>query len=877
MRIACVAFTERALMLARMIRGGLERAGDDVAIACPARLAGNADGVSALVGVSAWARDAWDRADALLFVSACGIATRAIASLVRDKFSDPAVLCVDEAGRFVVPLLSGHVGGANRLARMVAKLCGGTAVISTATDVNGVFAVDEWAAGQGLAILDRDVAKEVSAALLRGESVGFASDFDIEGELPKGLVEDDCAIGVCVSYDADKRPFARTLRLVPRTVVVGVGCKRGTTANAILAHVDACLAQAHVASEAVRALASIEVKANEEGLLEAAERRGWSLRFHSAQELAAVPGEFASSEFVRRTVGVDNVCERAACAEGATLLLGRQPSSGTTVALAEYPVAISFRSPYDLRGMVTESADKTVACVGIGPGGADDMTLRAQRVLASAEVIVGYTTYVNLICDAYPHAEFVTTGMRGEERRCRIALERAAAGRRVAVVCSGDPGVYGMAGLLCELAPEYPGVRVEVVPGVTAANGGAAVLGAPLMHDWCSISLSDLMTPWPTIESRLEAAARADFCIALYNPSSRGRSDHLRKACDVLLRYRSGDTVCGIVRNIGRKGQASTTLALAELRDAHVDMLTCVFVGNDQTRMIDGRMVTPRGYKMTSPLACRSDSPSTGHDDSQGRSVLVFGGTSEGRLLVEWLSARGSCSVVYCATTAYGTSLVAGNRNVTVLQGPLSQQDKERLMSSCDFACIVDATHPYAQHISASIDDLSQAFGMEVVRVARAGSSSADLTHVDAPWTIVADAEEAARHVASTSGNVLLTTGTKDLATFVAAMPDYRQRLYVRILPVGMSLAKVEELGVPASHIVAMQGPFSTGLNRAIIRELGISAMVTKESGPAGGFDQKAEAARECGVQLVVIGRPSAAAGLLLDEAQRLLEERYGL
>ncbi len=225
------------------------------------------------------------------------------------------------------------------------------------------------------------------------------------------------------------------------------------------------------------------------------------------------------------------------------------------------------------------------------------MTLEARAALDWADIIVGYRTYIDLIRDDYAHKELLSTGMRGEVERCRLALERAAQGQRVAVVCSGDPGVYGMAGLLLELAEEYPSVQVEVVPGVTAANAGAAVLGAPLMHDWCSISLSDLMTPWETIERRLRAAAQADFCIALYNPASYGRASHLQRACDILLEHRSPQTVCGLVRNIGREGETSSVMTLAQLREVQADMLTCVFVGNSQTREIGGRMVTPRGYQ----------------------------------------------------------------------------------------------------------------------------------------------------------------------------------------------------------------------------------------------------------------------------------------
>ena len=235
--------------------------------------------------------------------------------------------------------------------------------------------------------------------------------------------------------------------------------------------------------------------------------------------------------------------------------------------------------------------------VGLGPGGADDMSGRARVAVESCEVIAGYTVYVDMLRDAFPEKEVIVTPMRKEVERCRAALDEAAAGRAVAMVCSGDPGVYGMAGLIYELAREYPPLEIEVVPGVSAANGGAAVLGAPLMHDYCVISLSDLLTPWEKIERRLVAAAEADFVISLYNPSSHKRPDYLQRACDILLGAgKDPATVCGTVRNIGREGQEACVLTLAELRDTHVDMFTTVFIGNSQTIQIDGKMVTPRGY-----------------------------------------------------------------------------------------------------------------------------------------------------------------------------------------------------------------------------------------------------------------------------------------
>lgn len=204
--------------------------------------------------------------------------------------------------------------------------------------------------------------------------------------------------------------------------------------------------------------------------------------------------------------------------------------------------------------------------------------------------------YVDLVRRMFPGKPTLTTGMRREVERCQLALDEAAKGRHVAMVCSGDPGVYGMAGLCLELAKDVPAVRIDVVPGVTAANGGAAVLGAPLMHDFAVISLSDLMTPRQKIRARLEAAAQADLVICLYNPASHKRADYLRWACDVLLAHKSPQTVCGFVRNIGRAGEEWEVTTLEQLRDASVDMFTTVFVGNEATRVVDGRMVTPRGY-----------------------------------------------------------------------------------------------------------------------------------------------------------------------------------------------------------------------------------------------------------------------------------------
>ena len=239
---------------------------------------------------------------------------------------------------------------------------------------------------------------------------------------------------------------------------------------------------------------------------------------------------------------------------------------------------------------------KKVTVIGLGPGGGADLTGRARAALEGCDLIVGYTAYIELVKPDFPEKEVLSTGMRREVDRCRAAVEAALTGKDVAVVCSGDSGVYGMAGLIYEVAQDYEPIEIEVVPGITAACGGAAVLGAPLTHDFAVISLSDLLTPWEKIEKRLSAAAQADFVICLYNPSSRNRPDYLQRACDILLRDKDPETVCGTVRNIGREGEEGKLLTLAQLRDTQVDMFTTVFIGNSQTKVLGGKMVTPRGY-----------------------------------------------------------------------------------------------------------------------------------------------------------------------------------------------------------------------------------------------------------------------------------------
>ena len=325
MTVAVIAFTRRGAELGRKLAAALGGA-----LYAPARFAADA-GAEPVPALAAWTAARWEDSDALVFVGAAGIAVRAVAPHVRDKFTDPAVVSVDEGGRFAVPLLSGHVGGANELALRVAELTGGQAAVSTATDVNGLFAVDVWAKGNGLVITDRALAKEVSAALLEGKAVGFASDFG--HPCPAGLTQGPAEIGVWVTARTGAGPFSRTLRLAPKGLILGVGCRRGTERAAI----EEAAAEALAGYEplAVAAVATIDLKKDEPGLLAFCAARGLPLLTFSAGELSAVAGDFTPSDFVKGVTGVDNVCERAAAAAGGRIVVPKLAKNGVTASVAE--------------------------------------------------------------------------------------------------------------------------------------------------------------------------------------------------------------------------------------------------------------------------------------------------------------------------------------------------------------------------------------------------------------------------------------------------------------------------------------------------------------------------------------------------------------
>lgn len=336
--IALVAFTRRGAALGQDLAAALGGQ-----LYTSARLSSELD-LPPVENLGAWAGARFADCEAIIFISAAGIAVRAIAPHVRDKFTDPAVVSVDEAGRFAVPLLSGHVGGANALAKRIAALTGGQAVLSTATDVNGRFAVDVWAQLQNLVLVERAAAKAVSAAILEGTPVGFRSRYPVAGPLPEGLTGGAAEIGILVDDTAGEKPYETTLHLIPRAVTLGLGCRRGTSREALEANISEVLEAHHLPWTAVTALASIDLKSDEPGLLALAEAHHLQTHFYPAAELAQEPGDFPASDLVRRVTGVDNVCQRAAQRAGGRVFLPKTAGGGVTVAAAMGDVHLTFPS-----------------------------------------------------------------------------------------------------------------------------------------------------------------------------------------------------------------------------------------------------------------------------------------------------------------------------------------------------------------------------------------------------------------------------------------------------------------------------------------------------------------------------------------------------
>ncbi|MFK0278919.1 precorrin-3B C(17)-methyltransferase [Streptomyces sp. NPDC090499] len=520
-------------------------------------------------------RSAFAECEQLVCFLATGAVVRLIAPLLGGKATDPGVVCVDEGGRFAVSLVGGHGGGANELAREVGELLAAQPVVTTATDSVGLPGLDTL----GLPV-EGSVAA-VSRALLDGEPVALHAES--AWPLPPLPLAEEGAFAVRLT-DRAVEPAGNEVLLRPPSLVVGVGASKGAPVDEVLGLVEAALRDAGLSPRSIAELATVDAKSGEPGLVEAAARLGVPLVTYSAEELAGVQVP-NPSDAPLAAVGTPSVAEAAALARGGELLVPKRNSQREDGRAAMATCAV-----------VRRPARGRLAVVGLGPGARDLLTPRARAELRRAAVLVGLDQYVDQIRDLLrPGTRILESGLGAEEERARTAVAEARAGQAVALIGSGDAGVYAMASPA--LAEASDDIDVIGVPGVTAALAAGAVLGAPLGHDHVSISLSDLHTPWEVIERRVRAAAEADIVVTFYNPRSRGRDWQLPKALAILAGHREPTTPVGVVRNASRPDESSRLTTLAALDPAWVDMMTVVTVGNTATRNVAGRMVTPRGYR----------------------------------------------------------------------------------------------------------------------------------------------------------------------------------------------------------------------------------------------------------------------------------------
>jgi len=544
-------------------------------------------------------RSLFTNGQAIVGVCAAGILVRSLAPCIADKWKEPPVVAVAQDGSVVVPLLGGHHGG-NKLARTLSAVLEGTAGVTTAGDVRFDIALDE--PPEGWVIENPEAAKDIVGRLLSDQPVAL----DVQVGDASWLTE----CGADFKADApskilvtDKAGQASDTTLVahPPVLVMGLGCNRGTATDEVIELIETTLADNGLALGSVACFASIDAKMDEVAFNAVAKHFNKPIRFFTAEDLSAYTDKLTEkSEHAFAAVGCYGVAEGSAFAASmdGELVVSKTKSVNATCAIARAANNVDPRAVGQKRG--------TLTVVGLGPGSDAWRSPDATAALRRADAVVGYKRYLNLVSDIIAGKETHMSGMTREEVRVTIALDEAAKGKDVCLVCSGDPGIYALASLTMEMMhkgdhrPDWKRIDVRVVPGITAAQGAAALAGAPMGHDFCLISLSDLLTDWETIETRLKAAAIGDFIVALYNPVSRKRRSQIERARDILLTGRPASTPVTIARNVGRDDQSLNVITLGELTPDHADMLSMVIIGNQTTTAFQTAertwVYSPRGY-----------------------------------------------------------------------------------------------------------------------------------------------------------------------------------------------------------------------------------------------------------------------------------------
>lgn len=483
--------------------------------------------------------------------------------------------------------------------------------------------------------------------------------------------------------------------------------------------------------------------------------------------------------------------------------------------------------------------------VSVGPGFLHLVPPLAETALRESNVIIGYALYFTWIQPWIEGKEIYSFPLTQERERVRKAIEFARAGRIVSLISSGDVGVYGMAPLALEEMREDEEFQLQIVPGISAANSSAALLGSPLSHDFATLSLSDLLCPWGWIEERARHIAAADLVVALYNVQSRSRPNGVYRILRILLENKAPSIWCGVARNAYRPDQTSYVCTLDELLGRQFDMLTTIIVGNRFTQRKGRLIYTPRGYNAW-PEPCQLTS---GVADTE-QTIWVFSGTGDGNALAAELSGKGYRLIVSTASD-YGAELASeALPGVAVRSGRKGKDARRSELRKSRAAAIVDATHPFATEISTQLTQLAGELKIPYIRYERPSPQLASFAHH------AQDMPAAARQAIEMGKRIFLATGIKDLQTFLGQAAAKDRHWFLRIMPDADSLERALKLGVPRSNICAMQGPFSTEVNVALWSSWKVDCVVTKESGEAGGFQSKLDAARTLGIPLIVVARP---------------------
>jgi len=483
--------------------------------------------------------------------------------------------------------------------------------------------------------------------------------------------------------------------------------------------------------------------------------------------------------------------------------------------------------------------------VSVGPGFSDLIVPRAEAALRDSDVIVAYDLYLRWIEPWITGKEIHTPPLTQERERALLAIEKARSGAKVALISSGDIGIYAMAALAFDEMREDDDYAVNVIPGITSANACASLLGSPLSHDFATLSLSDLLCPWDWIEQRGRHIAQADLACVLYNVQSAGRQEGVYRILNIMLESKSPKTLCGVIHNAYRPGQKVSIHPLEDLLSLQFDMLTTIVIGNRFTQRKRGFIFTPRGYNNWDAPA---EQPVI--NDLPEQALWVFSGTSDGNALANELAQQGY-PVVVSAATEYGGEVAAQHcSGVSVWAGHQGVEARKQALSQNQARVIVDATHPYANLISEQLMGLSQSLNIPYLRFERPSSFAAD-SGIECNST-----EQAAEQAIALGRRIFLTTGSKDLATFLNAPGAAEREWFVRVTPEPEFIQRAIDLGVPRSNICAMQGPFSEAFNTALWRDLKIDCVITKDSGDAGGFNAKVAATQALNIPLLVIKRP---------------------